>query len=150
MNGIFDLKTSEEFFNTILRIYGRYQQTTAKDIEDLLYVLMGLTHLREWIAPGYYHTTPAGRPEQVFYNEIWDIASFKIIKSLCNHTKHLTTIRETTSSLHDIPFDNWPDVDAVRDFDLGPASRYFVDGKDIIEIVDDVIAFYRAKWFERK
>ncbi len=46
MNGIFDLKTSEEFFNTVLRIYDRYQQSNVKEVEDLLYVVMGLNHLR--------------------------------------------------------------------------------------------------------
>jgi hypothetical protein len=89
MSGIFDLKTSEEFFSTVLRVYDRYQQSNAKDVEDLLYVLMGLNHLREWIAPGYSNTTPPGRPEEIFYNEIWKTFSFRTINSLCNRTKHL-------------------------------------------------------------
>lgn len=162
MSGVFDLKTPAEFFGTILRIYDRYQRSNEKDIEDLLYVLMGLNHLREWIAPGYsaYTRTCEGKQKnlprnrgEVFYNEIWDdTSSFKIINSLCNRTKHLKTgtIRGTTSSSHDIPFDDWSDVDAVRDFDLGPASKYLVDGRDVVEIINDVIAFYRTKWFERK
>ena len=150
MSGIFDLKTPEEFFSTVLRTYDRYQESNAKDVEDLLYVLMGLNHLREWIAPGYSHITPPGRLEEVFYNEIWNTSSFKIINSLCNRTKHLNTVCGTTSSSHDIPFDDWPDVDAVRHFDLGPASMYLVDGQDVAEIINDVIAFYRTRWFERK
>jgi hypothetical protein len=150
MSGIFDLDTPAEFFGTVRRIYDRYQSNAAKDIEDLLYVLMGLNHLREWIAPGYNHKNQANRPEEKFYNEIWNTASFKIVNSLCNRTKHLNTVRETTSSSHNLLFDDWPDIDAVRNFDLGPASKYLVDGKDVTEIIDDVIAFYKKKWFERE
>lgn len=150
MSGIFDLKTSKDFFSTILRIYDRYQQSNAKDVEDLLYVLMGLNHLREWIAPEYSYKTAAKRPEEIFYNEIWETPSFQIINSLCNRSKHLNMISETTSSSHGIPVDDWPDWDAVRNFDLGPASKYLVEGQDIVEIINDIIAFYRTKWFERK
>ena len=91
MSGIFDLKTSEDFFNTILRVYDRYQQSNTKDVEDLLYVLMGLNHLREWIAPEYNYKTVAEKPEEIFYNEIWETSSFQIINSLLNcRTSNLT------------------------------------------------------------
>lgn len=148
MNDIFDIKSSEEFFSSVLRIYDRYQRSNEKDIEDLLYVLMGLNHLREWIAPRYKPKTQPSKPEEAFSKEIYSLPSFTIIRSLCNRTKHMTKVIATASS-HDIPFDDWTDIDAVRNFDLGPASKYLVNERDVIEILDDVIAFYKAKWFER-
>lgn len=149
MSGIFDLNTPDEFFFTICRIYDRYKKGTAKDIEDLLYVLMGLNHLREWIAPGYKHKIKPNRPEEIFYNRIRDIPSFQIVNTLCNRTKHLRVIRNNTSSEHNILFDDWPDIDAVRNFDLGPTSKYLVDGRDVLEIIEEVIAFYRTEWFQK-
>ncbi len=150
MSGIFDLKTADEFFSTVLRINDRYRQSKAKDVEDLLYVLMGLNHLREWIAPGYSYSDSPEIPEEVFYNEIWKTSSFKIINSLCNRTKHLKATHMVTSSSHDVPFDDWTDIDSVRNFDLGPSSKYLVDGRDVVEIINDVIAFYKTNWFEKK
>jgi hypothetical protein len=118
-------------------------------VEDLLYVLMGLNHLREWIAPRYDLKKQPSKPEESFSKEIYSFPSFTIVRSLCNRTKHMRNVSETTSSSHDIPFDDWTDIDAVMNFNHGPASKYLVDGRDVIEIIDDVIAFYRTKWFER-
>ena len=149
MSNIFDLESSEDFFGSVLRVYDGYQRSNEKNIEDLLYVLMGLTHLREWIAPRYNPKDLPSKPEQDFSKEIYDLPSFTIVRFLCNRTKHMEKVIATASS-HDIPFDEWIDFDAVRNFDLGPVSRYLVDGRDVKEIIDDVIAFYRDKWFERK
>ena len=66
--GIFDLNTPQEFFNSICRILNRYKSSHAKDIEDLLYVLMGLNHLREWIAPHYDKMKPPKNPAEDFFN----------------------------------------------------------------------------------
>ena len=109
---------------------------------------MGLNHLREWIAPAYDHRAAPKKPEEKFFQDIWDVPSFKIINAVCNRTKHMNPGPVTTSS-YGIPFDDWPDIDSVRDFDLGPVSGYFVDGRDFTRIIEDVIAFYRTKWFER-
>jgi hypothetical protein len=146
--GIFDLNTPSQFFDSIRRILDRYKSSNAKDIEDLLYVLMGLNHLREWISPGYdpFKRQPQN-PQEHFYNAIWENHSFKKIKALCNRTKHLQPISEKTSSTHGIPLDDWPNVDAVRNFDLGPPSNYFVDGENVIEVIDEIVRFYQDNWF---
>lgn len=148
MSKIFDLKSSEDFFGSVLRLYDRYQRSNEKNVEDLLYVIMGLNHLREWIAPGYTPNDHPSKPEEAFSKEIYNLPSFTIVRFLCNRTKHMKKVIATTS-LHDIPFDEWENIDAVRDFDRGPASQYLVDGRDVIEIIDDVISFYRDKWFKR-
>ncbi len=68
--GIFDLNTLEEFFQSICRILEQYKVSTAKNIEDLLYILMGLNHLREWIAPGYDWKKPPKEPKEEFFQSI--------------------------------------------------------------------------------
>jgi hypothetical protein len=150
--GIFDLNTPLDFFDSICRIFKRYKSSNTKEVEDLLYVIMGLNHLREWIAPGY--DEPKKNPPQnygeVFYQAIWDTKSFKTINDICNRTKHLSRKCMEISTQYGIPVDDWPDVDAVRDFDLGPASDYFVDGRNVIDIIDEVVEFYERKWFLKK
>jgi hypothetical protein len=146
--GIFDINTPLEFFNSIKRIFERYKSRQAKDIEDLLYVIMGLNHLREWIAHGYDQKHLPNNDRKVFCLTILNNTSYKIIKSLCEKTKHvIKKISQKTSAQYGVMFDDWPDVDAVRDFDLGPASDYFVDGKNIIKIIDEIVGFYENNWF---
>lgn len=157
-NGVFDIYSPEEFFYSITNALENYKRAKQKSIEILLFTLMGLNHLREWIAPGYnpqykcgkkHWKTPSTDAER-FSKVIYDNASFKIIRSLCNRTKHLKRIEMNTYSNHDVPLDDWSDIDAVRNFDKGPASDYFVDGTNIIKIIDEVIDSYRKEWFEKK
>jgi hypothetical protein len=51
--GIFDIGNAKEFFASIQHRCGLYPACTVKSTEDLLYIIMGLNHLREWIAPGF-------------------------------------------------------------------------------------------------
>ena len=50
---VFDFGDAKAFFESIERTYNRYRQGPVKSTEDLLYVVMGLNHLREWISPGF-------------------------------------------------------------------------------------------------
>lgn len=146
--GIFDLNTPEEFFQSICRILERYKISTAKNIEDLLYVLMGLNHLREWIAPGYDWKNPPKSPNEEFFQSIYKTSEFKTVNALCNRTKHLIPIREEISSEHDLKIDDWPEIDSVRNFDLGPALNYLIDGKNITNVLDGLVEYYNENWFK--
>ncbi len=146
--GIFDLNTLEEFFQSICRILEQYKVSTAKNIEDLLYILMGLNHLREWIAPGYDWKKPPKEPKEEFFQSIYITSEFKTVNALCNRTKHLQPIREKSCSEHDLKIDDWPAIDSVRNFDLGPASNYFVNGTNIINVLDGLVEYYDNNWFK--
>lgn len=148
--GVFDMNTPEEFFASIQRTFEEFRAPAAKPIEGLLYVVMGLNHLREWIAPGYDPKHDAQSSAEEFHDKIYREPSFKTVKQVCNMTKHLAPSPDT-SSTHGLKMDDWDavKVDSVRDFDLGPASDYFVDGRNVIDICEDVIRFYREEWFER-
>lgn len=157
--GVFDLNAPEEFFQSICRVLERYKISTAKNIEDLLYVLMGLNHLREWIAPGYNWKNPPETPSQKFFNSIYETSEFKTVKALCNRTKHFELSQNKTpseyefnktSSEHDLKIDDWPEIDSVKNFDLGPVSNYFVDGKNITNILDGLVEYYKENYFNSK
>jgi hypothetical protein len=157
-NIIFDIYSPEEFICSINKTWENYKRDKQKSVESLLYVIMGLNHLREWIAPGYnlqyktgnkYWKTPANDAES-FSKAIYNNNSFKIIRNLCNKTKHLKQMKVYTLSYHEVPFDDWSDIDAVRNWDKGPASAYFVDDINIIDIIDKVIGFYQTEWFKKR
>ncbi|MHC4268383.1 MAG: hypothetical protein ACYSTS_07945 [Planctomycetota bacterium] len=144
---IFDLNTPEEFFRSICLVLERYKISTAKNIEDLLYVLMGLNHLREWIAPCYNWKNPPETPSQKFYHSIFKTPEFRTVNALCNRSKHLELRPDKTPSEYDLKIDDWPEIDSVRNFDLGPASNYFVDGKNITNVLDGLVEYYKENWF---
>ena len=52
-NSVFDILTPVEFLYSIEQSFEKYKAEKQRNIASLLYVVMGLTHLREWIAPGY-------------------------------------------------------------------------------------------------
>ena len=157
-NIIFDIYSPEEFFYSINTTWANYKKGKQKNVEILLYVIMGLNHLREWIAPRYNPKCKSGKKlwktpstdAESFSQAIYKDASFEIIRGLCNGTKHPKQMKANTSSDHDVPFDDWSDIDAVRNWDKGPASVYSVDGIDVINIIDKVIDLYRIEWFKKK
>lgn len=51
-------------------------------------------------------------------------------------------------ALYESKIDDWPDVDAVRDFDRGFPTDYSVDDQDVLEVIQAVIAFYDKHWFQ--
>ncbi|SRR6266571_4320371 len=150
--GIFDLVTPEQFFEVVRRVFARYRDLRAKSIEDLLFVLLGLTHLREWITPGYDYKaniTPSDPAEQ-FSKWIYEQPSFGTVRALCNRTKHLRASPHRTSVAYGLNIDDWPDVDAVTSFDDGAPSGFFVDGVDVIVVIDEVISLYEVDWFSKQ
>ena len=51
-------------------------------------------------------------------------------------------------ALYESRIDDRPDVDAVRDFDRGFPTAYSVDDRDVLEVIQAVIAFYDKHWFQ--
>ena len=50
---VFDFGDAKAFFDSIVRVYNQYKRGFAKSTEDVLFVIMGLNHLREWISPAF-------------------------------------------------------------------------------------------------
>jgi hypothetical protein len=114
-----------------------------------MFVLMGLNHLREWIAPGYSHLSPAASDAERFYNQLFAFPEYGLIKSLCNHSKHLEAKDGPISYVQVNSIDSWPDLDSVANFDLGPPVAYFVGDRNVEDIISSVINYYREHWFAR-
>jgi hypothetical protein len=150
---MFDLDSSKSFFHLIERRWQHYAARSHKHTEDVLFVILGLNHLREWIAPGYnpiwrnqnpIFKTPES-PEQAFSKDLYLNENHRVIRELCNGLKH-TELKHTTGSTPGLNFDDWDEVDSVLVFDIGPPSGFTVDGNPIDEIIEAVLEEYRA-WF---
>jgi hypothetical protein len=152
---IFDINNAKGLFFLINRTIKRFCDEEEKDAAKLLFLIMALNHLREWIAPGYKpdrngNWPPANTAEKRFSQDIYDNCyEFGTIRELCNKSKHLKQIPELIHTEYDTLFDDWSDIDSVPDFDKGPATNYFVDGENVINLIYTVIDFYNTEWFER-
>ncbi len=152
---IFDILSPELFFYAIKRRFIRYQASRVKSTEDLLFIIMGLNHLREWIAPGYEKGKngawpPTNTPEQEFSRKVYGDSDHEVIRELCNGMKHVKVRnpKHTTSAAHDSTFDEWPNVDDVREWDKGPPTEHLVDEESIGPKIQRVIDLYET-WFTR-
>ncbi|GCE65922.1 hypothetical protein OMCYN_01868 [cyanobiont of Ornithocercus magnificus] len=159
--GIFHY-TAEELFTCLDIALNRYRSGKAKQIEDVFFLILGLNHLREWIAPGYDHKQEAKSTEQKFYNEIFKNNDFKIIRQLSNNAKHLLKNPMGTSRSSGLSIDDYPPIDEVSNFDEGPPSGFYVEveikdegktdekrteTKDVGEVLQNLLEIYR-KWFQ--
>jgi hypothetical protein len=150
---LFDIDSEDVFFDIITNSFTKYKNEKTKSVELLLFIIMGLNHLSEWIAPGYKpytYSKKENKPiteQQKFSKAVYDTGEHKIIRKICNKSKHITPSVNNTSSSHELSFDEWPDVDEVRDFDNGPVTSYKVDDRDITEIIEKLILFYQTEWF---
>lgn len=154
---IFDINSAEGLFFLINRTMKRFSHEHEKDVTELLFLIMALNHLREWIAPGYGRDRDGNWPDpdndgEQFSQDIYDkCPEFETIRKLCNKSKHIKRNSPNTHSEHGVFVDEREGkIDDLLDFDKGPAINYFVDGENVIDIINTVIDFYKTEWFEKK
>lgn len=149
MTAFFDFGDAGAFFQSIERRWDAYLQGTVRSTEDLLYVIFGLNHLREWIAPGLMKggdgrwlavDTPAKR----FSKEVSESGDFDVVRKLANGIKHAKHM--STGYVGGAFIDDWPDFDAVTDFDTGPPTGYDVNGQPVEDFIVPIMEAYR-NWF---
>jgi hypothetical protein len=143
----FNIESPDQLFSLLKVVAKRFTNYPSKRTEDLLLLVFGLTHLREWIAPDYCWKTPAVAPGEKFYHAIFKLEEFKLLQGLCNRSKHMGATKTAMGALHGGPIDNCPDIDSVLDFDRGVPIAYFVDGRDMDDVIRAVIKFYEEQWF---
>lgn len=144
----FDIQSAEELYHLLRTVADSFISTRPKRTQDLLLLVFGLTHLREWIAPGYNHKRPPLTPAERFYQKIFTLKEFKMLQGLCNRSKHMSASDTIMGTLHRSTIDDWPDVDSAPDFDRGFPTAYSVDDQDILEVIQVVITFYDKNWFQ--
>lgn len=148
----FDITSAKVFFDSICRVRKKYESKPTKHIEDVLFMVFGLNHLREWIAPNYKYQDKPVNDDEHFYNDVFNDTNWKIINSVCNHSKHLSssnTPAHTTTTDYSNKLTDWDDLASVKSLAEGVPVSYFIDGVNVIEIIDKVIDFYKSEWFER-
>ena len=143
----FDVNSPRQFFGSLCRTVENLRKHKVKETDRLIYLILGLVHLREWIAPGYEYHKPANLPEEHFYNAIFELDQFKLLQALCNRSKHMAEFDGVVEAEYNSTVDDWPDFDAVANMDLGPATGYFVNGNNLLDVIDAVIKFYEQNWF---
>jgi len=145
----FDLESPEALFRLLTQVEKRFRERKNKRVEELLLLVFGFTHLREWIAPGYSPENSPQTPEERFYREIFGVPEFNLLRHLCNRSKHMAATRSAHGALHGSTIDEWEDLDSVQSMARGPALAYFVDGRDIEDVIAAVRRFYERNWFEK-
>jgi hypothetical protein len=145
----YDIESAEQLFGLLKATARTFSASRGKSTKDLLFLVFGLTHLREWIAPGYDPKNPPSSPEEQFFQQIFKLEEFNVLRGLCIRSKHMRADVEATGALYGANIDDWPDVDAVTDFDRGAPLAYFVDGKDVEDVIPVVIKFYEDNWFNK-
>lgn len=144
----FDIHSPEELFALLKTIASSYGSSRPKRTQDLLLLVFGLTHLREWIAPGYDPTRNPTTPAEKFHQSIYGLEEFKILQGLCNRSKHMKASSTVMGTLYESRIDDWPDVDSVQNFDQGVPTAFSVDDRDVHDVIESVIKFYEARWFQ--
>lgn len=144
---LFDIESPDQLFYLLKLVAKRFTTAHTKRPEDLLLLVFGLTHLREWVAPDYSPKQRAVTSSERFFQEIFDLDEFKVLQALCNRSKHMCTTDSAMGALSGGPIDDWSDVDSVLNFDRGPTLAYFVDGRDMDDVVRTVVNFYEDRWF---
>lgn len=149
---MWSIKDARNFFALIDSQFQQYKNESLKDIVKLIFVIMGLNHLHEWIAPGY---RPRSSRVPSTYAEsfcwcLYHTEEHCIVRRLCNHTKHLTSLKGITTKQNEATLVHWDSMASVPR--LNAPLAYIIDlngdRRDITLILDEAIDFYRKHWFE--
>lgn len=152
---MFDILSADDFFKEIRIAFNRLSNSKTKRSADLLFVILGLSHLREWIAPGFRDERMQRPPKdeaERFFLDVHENADWRTLNAIGNQTKHkgkVPKLRVELNATYSLDFDSWESVDDARDFDRGPPSAFTLDGENIEPLLARVIAFYDSCWFAR-
>lgn len=150
----FDLESPEQLFSLLKTVADDFMQAGGKRTQDLLLLVFGLTHLREWIAPGFDPSKSSPKsPEECFYQSIYGLREFKTLQALCNRSKHIKTEprhpEPAMATLFEQPFHEEADIGSEVGYDRNQPIGYFVDGQDIDDVIHAVVSFYSHNWFDK-
>lgn len=149
-SGFFDIRDDSDFFTIVTNTLKSFQETNTKRADQLLLLVLGLAHLREWIAPGYKRGATPKTAGQRFAAMLFENPNYQTVLLLANHAKHQrrqalpetqTTSFVETFDERDTPIDSW------LDFDQGPASSYQYGQHNLVDVFKAVASLYDQHWF---
>ena len=147
--GLFEIRDASDFFGIIVRVLESYRSTYAKRPEDLLLLVLGLSHLCDWIAPGYNPKKAPRNAVEQFAQALSKDPDYQRVRLLANHTKHQErSLPETqTSSYVELMDDRDTPIDSWLDFDIGPTSAHEYGDRNLSDVFESVAVFYQQHWF---
>jgi hypothetical protein len=146
----FNIESADQLFGLLKTVASRLATSEEKRIDDLLLLVFGLTHLREWIAPDYdWKKRGPTTPEENFFQDIYKFDEFQFLQSLCNRSKHMLVTDKAMGVLYKSVKDTASDRSSVSKSDGRRLVGYFADGKDVEDVIRAVIKFYEDKWFQK-
>ncbi|HHQ4480428.1 TPA: hypothetical protein ACSP1H_000905 [Aeromonas veronii] len=142
---MFELESPRSLFEEIQSALTEYNRKPNSRL--FLFIVFSLNHLREWIAENgareIFEKSKAGKElsdGEIFCQEIGQLTEFKLVKSLCNKSKHIS-VR--------LPFE----LTISRGFHVGGSCTdslgqiyYEIDGIDSRKVFFVVMQKYN-EWF---
>lgn len=170
---VFGFLAAEDYFYSLNACFNQYltASKTGKPIEprDVFFLVTGLNHLREWIAPNfndeqsgmskecYDKAVRSGgggmSAEVLFFVGIYhECEEFKLLKKTANTIKHRSLRKGSLKA--EAEFSDEPDifaqddVFALNDIMKGFPTSYFINGRRLEDILKAVIGYYEQHWFK--
>lgn len=111
LSHFYDIDSADQLFRLLKRVAEGFSSVRGERTQDLLLLVFGLTHLREWIAPDYDLRRLPQTREDAFYEEIFKLEEFNILRLLCNRSKHMSQTVGVMGTLYGSRIDDSPDID---------------------------------------
>ncbi len=141
---LFELRGPGDLFREVQSAAMDYDKQPNSRL--LLFMLLSLNHLREWIAGASLEELKPRRksgvllPNEELYYELWAMKEFRVINSLCNRSKHHDIRGGVQTSITQGMTCNSPCSDSLGQI------YYRIDGLDSRKIFLPVIRKY-FEWF---
>lgn len=147
--GFLNLDEPERLFRVLIRAFGRYEAEKTKRIDDVFLLVLGLSHLREWIAPGFKGQHEPRNPAERFSKVLYENESYRLVLQLANHAKHqFRDDRLTIKSVHYPRPESWTEFESASwDDNDDQVKDYFVNARNLSDVFDEVLCFCRDHWF---
>lgn len=86
MAGLFNTGDARAMFRHLqIKWVSFYSNPTEEGLIDTLFPM---NHLREWIVREEYSDEQVSAQAKILDDQLWAMEEYKIVNSLCNHTKH--------------------------------------------------------------
>ena len=147
--GFLNLEDPEQLFRVLIRAFGRYESARTKQIDDVFLLVLGLTHLREWIAPGFKGQHDPRNPAERFSKSLFENESYRLVLQLANHAKHQFRDEHlVVKSIHYPRPESWTEFESASwDDNDELVKEYLVGDRNLCDVFDEVLCFCRDHWF---
>ena len=143
-----EARDPDQLFSALERVFQRYQRRRGKRFEDVFFLVFALTHLREWIAPGYREEDLPSSAAERFARALSQIPAYTTIRRFANQSKHQGDRGELPIAQRVVygPIDI-EDVEAMLPGKEESPIAHDIGGQDATKLFSQVLAFYREHWF---